>query len=86
MATEQEFQAAQERVKSLSKRPGDGVLLELYGLYKQTAEGDVNGKRPGMLDVRGRKKYDAWSSRKGMSRDDARSAYVALVDRLHSAG
>jgi acyl-CoA-binding protein len=56
--------------------------LELYGLYKQATEGDVKGSRPGMLDFKGRAKYDAWSARKGKSPDEAQQAYVALVERL----
>ncbi len=38
-----------------------------------------------MLDVKGRAKYDAWAGRKGMSQDDAKQAYVALVEKLIAA-
>jgi carboxylesterase len=31
----------------------------MYALYKQATAGDVTGARPGMLDVRGRAKYEA---------------------------
>ena len=82
MATEEEFQAAVDRVQGLPSRPSNDALLELYGLYKQATAGDVSGKRPGMLDVKGRAKYDAWAGRKGMSAEDARAAYVAVVERL----
>jgi len=58
------------------------VLLELYGLFKQSTAGDVSGKRPGMLDFKGRAKYDAWATRKGMSKDQAMDAYVETVERL----
>jgi len=79
---EDRFRDAQERVKTLPSAPPASTLLELYSLYKQGTAGDVSGKRPGMLDVRGRAKYDAWASRKGMSPDSAQEAYVALVERL----
>lgn len=82
MADEKEFQAAVDRVQKLPKRPGNDALLELYGLFKQATIGDVSGKRPGMLDMKGRAKFDAWASRKGMSADDARAAYVKVVERL----
>lgn len=82
MTLADEFEAAQTRVKSLSSAPSQDELLQLYGLFKQAKMGDVQGKRPGMLDIKGRAKYDAWASRKGTSRDDAMKAYVALVDRL----
>lgn len=82
MASVEEFESAVARVQRLPKRPSNDVLLELYGLYKQATIGDVSGKRPGMLDMRGRAKFDAWAERKGMSSEDARARYVALVERL----
>lgn len=86
MATQDEFEAAVDRVQKLPKKPGNDALLELYGLYKQATTGDATGKRPGMLDVRGRAKFDAWASRKGMSGDAARDAYVKVVERLEKTG
>lgn len=77
-----EFEDAQVRVKQLSSAPSTDTLLELYGLYKQATAGDADGKRPGVFDIKGRAKYDAWATRKGMSKDAAEQAYVALVDRL----
>jgi diazepam-binding inhibitor (GABA receptor modulating acyl-CoA-binding protein) len=82
MSIQEQFDQAQKRVKTLGKTPPPSTLLELYGLFKQGSLGDVQGKRPGMLDVKGRAKYDAWASRKGMDRDDAMQKYVELVDRL----
>ncbi|MCZ7677951.1 MAG: acyl-CoA-binding protein [Sandaracinaceae bacterium] len=82
MATVEEFEAAVDRVQRLPKKPGNDALLELYGLFKQAKEGDVTGKRPGMLDVRGRAKWDAWAGRKGMSAERARAEYVKVVERL----
>ncbi|MEZ4438507.1 MAG: acyl-CoA-binding protein [Polyangiaceae bacterium] len=82
MSTHDDFEAAQARIKTLSSPPSQSDLLELYGLFKQAKAGDVSGKRPGMLDLKGRAKYDAWAARKGTSSEDAMRAYVALVDRL----
>lgn len=76
------FEDAQKRVKQLSKSPSNEDLLELYALYKQATNGDVSGSRPGMFDLKGRAKFDAWSGKKGLGRDDAMTKYVALVDRL----
>ena len=78
---QKEFDEALEKVKTLPDQPPD-VLLELYGLFKQSTAGDVSGKRPGMLDFKGRAKYDAWATRKGMSQDQAMDAYVETVERL----
>ena len=82
MSLADDFAAAQARVKQLAKTPSNDELLELYSLYKQASVGDVQGSRPGMLDFKGRAKYDAWAARKGTSKDGAMSAYVALVARL----
>jgi len=81
MATEAELQDAMRRVDALPKQPTN-VQLKLYGLYKQATRGDVSGKRPGALDLRGRAKYDAWAERKGMTQEQARAAYVALASEL----
>ena len=82
MALADDFRSAQERVKTLSTRPSNDTLLELYSLFKQATDGDVQGKRPGMLDIKGRAKYDAWAGRKGLGREAAMQQYVALVDKL----
>jgi len=86
MSTAEKFEDAQKRVKTLSSAPDTNTLLELYALYKQGTTGDVEGKRPGMLDLKGRAKYDAWSGKKGMTKDAAMEAYVRLVDRLVAGG
>ena len=77
----QRFADAQARIKSVTSLSND-VLLELYGLYKQATVGDATGSRPGIFDVRGRAKWDAWASRKGMTADAARTTYVDLARRL----
>jgi carboxylesterase len=77
----QKFADAQARIKPKTGLSND-QLLELYALYKQATVGDASGSRPGMLDVRGRAKYDAWAKKKGQSKDAAMTAYVALVDKL----
>jgi acyl-CoA-binding protein len=74
------FAEAQARIKPVTGL-GTDTMLELYALYKQATGGDCTGARPGMLDLRGRAKHDAWAHRAGMSRDAAMEAYVALVER-----
>jgi acyl-CoA-binding protein len=69
-------------VEKLRQTPASDELLELYSLYKQASAGDVTGSRPGMLDFKGRAKYDAWATRRGMSKDAAKQAYVDTVARL----
>ncbi|MBC6988445.1 MULTISPECIES: acyl-CoA-binding protein [Hymenobacter] len=82
MATHEEFEAAAQRAQQLPTKPSNTVLLQLYALYKQATEGDVQGDRPGGFDFKGIAKYDAWSSLNGKSKDAARQEYVELVNSL----
>ncbi len=82
MGIEAEFEEAQVSVKALSASPSTDDLLELYALYKQATAGDVTGSRPGMLDMKGRAKFDAWTKKKGIAKDKAMESYVAVVRRL----
>jgi carboxylesterase len=79
------FEAATAASKMLTKAPDNTTLLDLYALFKQAGSGDASGERPGMMDVVGRAKFDAWTKRKGMPRDDAMRAYIALVEKLRAA-
>lgn len=77
-----QFEQAQKDVKTLTKRPSNEELLTLYSLFKQATDGDVKGARPGMLDMVGRAKYDAWSKLKGTSADQAMKNYLGVVKKL----
>ena len=65
MSIGEAFEQAQVDVKELAKRPSDDVLLRLYALYKQGTHGDAGDKRPGVFDLVGRAKYDAWKALAG---------------------
>ena len=82
MSLEDDFQNAQEQVKTLTTRPSNESLLQLYSLYKQGTAGDTEGKRPGMMDIKGRAKFDAWANLKGKDKETAMNEYVALVGKL----
>lgn len=77
-----QFEAAAQNVKKLKDDPGNDAKLQLYALYKQGSEGDVQGRRPGFTDMIGRAKYDAWAKVKGQTQDEAMKNYVALVKQL----
>lgn len=75
-----EFDTAVAWVRAL---PKDGPVqldntqkLGFYGLYKQATEGDNSAAQPWAVQMEARAKWDAWESRKGMSQDDAKAAYV----------
>ena len=61
MTLDEQFTKAQADVKTLKAKPANDTLLDLYALYKQGTEGDAAGSRPGMFDVVGRAKFDAWA-------------------------
>ena len=75
------FNDAVARVQLLGSQPPH-VQLGLYGLFKQAQVGDASGARPGVFDMRGRAKYDAWTSHKGMATADAKHAYIEMVEDL----
>jgi acyl-CoA-binding protein len=78
------FDQAQIDVKGLSERPSNMTLLRLYALYKQGAEGDAHGDKPGFTDIVGRYKFEAWEGLKGTSQDEAKQKYIDLVEELKS--
>jgi diazepam-binding inhibitor (GABA receptor modulating acyl-CoA-binding protein) len=82
MTLQSQFEQALADSKTLDERPNPATLLKLYSLYKQASSGDAGGERPGMTDMIGRAKWDAWNTLKGTSTDDAMQQYVNLVEEL----
>ena len=78
----EQFEQAVADSKNLPERPDNMTMLKLYALYKQGSTGDVDGKRPGFTDMVGRAKWDAWNELKGQSADEAKQAYIDLVEDL----
>ncbi len=76
------FEAAVAASKTLTTTPDQDAMLQLYALFKQANEGDVDGKRPGFTNPVGRAKYDARQKIAGMSADQAKQDYISLVDSL----
>lgn len=76
------FEAAVRNSTSLSERPDNATLLKIYALYKQATKGDNEAKKPSFTDVVGRAKWDAWEKLKGMGADEAKQAYVELIESL----
>lgn len=80
--TKAAFEAAVAKSKTLSERPDNNTLLQLYALYKQGSVGDNGEKKPGFGDMVGRAKWDAWAKLKGTSNEEAMKQYIALIDSL----
>jgi acyl-CoA-binding protein len=82
MSLQDQFAQAQADSKTLPERPDNMTLLKIYALYKQGANGDVSGERPGFTDMIGRAKFDAWEQLKGTPQEDAMQQYIDLVEEL----
>lgn len=82
MTLEEQFEQASKDVHTLKERPGNDVLLNLYSLHKQASVGDVHGDEPGMFDFIAKAKYNAWASKKGLTKDEAMQRYIDLVNSL----
>lgn len=76
------FERAVNRALTLPERPDNATLLRLYALYKQATVGDAQAARPGIFDVVGAAKHDAWTALAGTPHNEARRQYIALVDAL----
>ena len=55
----EKFTAAQSKLKTVGDQ-GNDVKLKLYGLFKQATVGKNTTKKPGMLDMVGKAKWEAW--------------------------
>ncbi|XP_012214581.1 putative acyl-CoA-binding protein [Linepithema humile] len=82
MSLDERFDNAATAVKELASQPADEDLLELYALYKQATIGDCNTERPGMLDFKGKAKWDAWNGKQGLGQETAKEQYIAKVEEL----
>jgi diazepam-binding inhibitor (GABA receptor modulating acyl-CoA-binding protein) len=53
--------------------------LEIYAFFKQGTVGNVNTARPGMFDLKGKYKWDAWKAKENMPIEAARAGYVSYA-------
>ncbi|CAZ82979.1 unnamed protein product [Tuber melanosporum] len=83
------LQTVRKIPKTGSARPPPEDRLKLYGLYKQSMEGNVNGvmERPsgyGNESKAERDKWDAWNSQAGLSKTEAKRQYITtLIETMH---
>jgi acyl-CoA-binding protein len=83
MDLKSQFEAAVATSKTLSEKPSNEVLLQLYSLYKQATEGDNTAEPPANpFDFVAKAKYQAWEELKGKSADTAMEEYIRLVTKL----
>jgi len=85
MDLKNQFEQAVTESKALPDRPSNDTLLQLYSLYKQATEGDVNAGPPANpFDFVAKAKYEAWAALKGKTREMAMKEYVQLINKLKS--
>ena len=79
MTLDNNFQAAVARINRMTEKQPDDVLLKLYGHYKVATTGKNTTSRPGMLDAKGRKKWEAWKEVENLTVEQAKAYYVQIV-------
>ncbi|MBL0152841.1 MAG: acyl-CoA-binding protein [Chitinophagaceae bacterium] len=85
MDLQAQFEQAAADSKTLSSKPSNETLLQLYSLYKQGSTGDINTDPPSNpFDFVGKAKYEAWTALKGKSKEEAMQEYIDLVKKLKS--
>ena len=80
-----EFEIAAAAIKKSAERKvkmTDDELLLIYSLFKQGTNGDNTTDKPGMLDFKGKAKWEAWNKLKGKSQAEAQEEYKALAKTL----
>ncbi|KAJ3027936.1 UNVERIFIED_CONTAM: Acyl-CoA-binding domain-containing protein 1 [Siphonaria sp. JEL0065] len=80
----QAFADAAAAAKQLSYNPSNDELLTLYGYFKQGTVGDNATERPGLFDLQGKAKWDAWTKNKGLSKEEAQAKYIEFVKSLQA--
>lgn len=77
------FEAAVAESKTLTERPSNDILLQLYSLYKQATDGDAPAEGPSNpFDFVGKAKHNAWAELRGKSADDSMQGYIDIVNKL----
>ncbi|KAK2614038.1 hypothetical protein N8I77_000898 [Diaporthe amygdali] len=79
------FDKAVADSKKLTSKPSNEELLDLYALFKIANGEDIaSAPAPGMFDLKGKAKKNAWQKKvdEGVTADQAKEQYVALVEKL----
>jgi len=81
-----QFDRAVEIVQGLPKtgpiQTGYDEKLAMYSLYKQATVGNVTSPRPGIWDMLGRAKWDAWAKHKDLDPYEAKWLYVGTLMKV----
>jgi len=78
VSLEEMFSKTVQQVSSNSNL-SDEQTAELYGLYQQATQGDVNVASPWAVQFEARTKWEAWNKVKGTSKEEAMEKYIQFV-------
>ena len=80
--TDEEFDRITDIVKTREddiKKLGKDEKLAIYAHGKQGRFGDNNDPKPGMLDIKEKFKWEAWTDIKGMDKQVARQKFMEFA-------
>ena len=60
------------------------VKLQIYSLGRQGRDGNCSESKPGMFDIKGKAKWEAWMILKGTSKEEAQKEFVKIVKKIIS--
>ncbi|XP_077972105.1 acyl-CoA-binding protein homolog 1-like [Styela clava] len=78
------FEAAIQKLGTLTEDPDNSAKLKIYGLFKQATLGKNTTDKPGAFNFVAQAKWAAWNDLGEMTQDEAKQAYVDIVDDLAS--
>lgn len=77
-----EFTHSTEIIKTLTERPTNEELLQLYGLFKQAIEGNNTTQQPSIINIKDRAKWNAWYTQRGKTKRTSQKEYSDFVQTL----
>ncbi|MCF8448249.1 MAG: acyl-CoA-binding protein [Taibaiella sp.] len=83
MTLTEQFEKAVADSKSITTKPDNNTLLQLYSLYKQATQGDAGSEdSSNPFDFIAKAKHNAWAQLKGLDADGAMKQYIDLIASL----
>jgi len=79
---DQDFTHSTEIIRTLTVKPSNDELLQLYGLFKQATIGNNNTDSPNIIQLKEKAKWNFWYSLRGISKRNAKTKYNEFVINL----
>ena len=79
-STQEKFNMAAEAIRKVDlDKLSNEAKLELYKYFKQGDQGKNTTKKPGMLDMKGKAKWNAWNDLGDMPKEEAQKKYIEVA-------